>query len=893
MCVVRRSEEHYKVMYQIKGRRRSRLLLDKPPKSQEPLQRPVPNHKSHRRKGAIANTRNRSSGTSVSSLTMVALPPEHMDNTTQTDVSFQWPAITPVLPCLMGEYWANEFKCVFDDGDDYLEVSHHEVDRPDELEYEEVTLYKSSQQEKLGLTVCYRTDDEDNMGIYVGEVNPNSTAAKNGRIREGDRILQINGVDIGSREEAVAILSREDSGNFSLLLARPDIEEDQLGDGVTRQNFILHHCHSRTQRGESNDAEKDDDEEGNAAEAPVLLPPLLHLASLLSNSQDLDSGLGRTDESSEHDLLGGFSSACNTDATNTPGSTPKFCLGHSPRLSPLPSPGVGPSPKITPSPGHVQGETPPPFSHLQVTSDTLTALDVTEGGATQNHAHHKLQLHSSPMNMMATMSSLTEDECQWYQELLKIRYHCKRQPRNVHGEEEQEEVTNEEVPSPSVADMNCNVNMTECEMALIEEELRHLEFKCRNCLRAQKMQQLRLRYMKALMMEEETDEADFSHTDLHDSDGVNNDDTHRHELSAINELPERSTDGKDSTSAYGSCESCHGTPLVSTVRIPPLRDEEALTAPPSHWERCQSKLGSGSWDSDVINTLPSKFRTLSNELGSPSRRAMAEGGHGSRTGITLTMPCGGSAESSPFLAQRRQRAKALEPYHSCIVLPSDGLLEPLDWELVEDRRAGIGSSERAISVSNVPCGPEGRLAPSCLVLAQPLTLAHSSPTATGQHLEWKVKIRSDRTRYMAKRPVRDRLLKARAMQIREERGCTTTDDDAAASEMKQGRYWSKEERKQHLLRAREYRQRREFMMQSRVDYLKGDRDAVSSADGTIEFPVPVHNDNVVPLSQKKMSRKRNCRILNNWNTIQELLAHGSCSYDGKKIFNPLLSFTNV
>lgn len=31
-------------------------------------------------------------------------------------------------------------------------------------------LYKSSQQEKLGLTVCYRTDDEEDLGIYVGEV---------------------------------------------------------------------------------------------------------------------------------------------------------------------------------------------------------------------------------------------------------------------------------------------------------------------------------------------------------------------------------------------------------------------------------------------------------------------------------------------------------------------------------------------------------------------------------------------------------------------------------------------------------------------------------------------------------------------------------------------------
>lgn len=85
-------------------------------------------------------------------------------------------------------------------------------------------------------------------------MNPNSIAAKDGRIREGDRILQvtkakkktsvimltdlykfintctkcvsvqINGMDVQNREEAVAILTREDSTNISLLLARPDIE---------------------------------------------------------------------------------------------------------------------------------------------------------------------------------------------------------------------------------------------------------------------------------------------------------------------------------------------------------------------------------------------------------------------------------------------------------------------------------------------------------------------------------------------------------------------------------------------------------------------------------------------------------------------------------------------
>ncbi|XP_037101645.1 PDZ domain-containing protein 4-like [Syngnathus acus] len=922
MCVVKRPEERYKVMYQqkgcgdslrpmdrhgnekVKGRRRCHLPPDRPLKSQELLQRPGPNNKSHRRRGRTFRTINNPTSTNGSSFTMVAL----LDNATQTDVSFPWPTTTPVLPHAVGEY---DFECVFDDSDDYLEACHHDVDRPNELEYEEVELYKSHQEEKLGLTVCYKADDEDQLGIYVGEVNPNSIAAKNGRIREGDRILQINGVDIGSREEAVAILSSEDGAIFSLLLARPEMEVSREPRATTTHApthdtaLLIKMINGLGTERESDDGEEDDDEEGNGG-AP--LPPLLHLTPLLSDSQDLDSGLGRTDdstrydESSEHDLLGGPSSACNTDAANTPASARKFCLGRSP--SPRPSP------KSTPSPGHARGETSPPFPHLrdlQLNSDSLTAPD---GNGTLStiellqlcgnawgsllfgsqettklckHLNSQLQAHKSPVNRM--MAGLTEDECQRYQELLEIRYHCQRQSSNRQEEEEEKKDDTEKVWS-SLMDVNSNMTMGEREMALIEEELRHLAFKWRNILRAQKMQQLRERYLQAWMMEEET----AGPPD--DNNSIQGDDSHHHELSAINEQPERSNDAKDSTSAYGSGESCRGTPLVSAVLIPPPREDEA---PMSQWERRHSNLGCGDWDGDVVNTLPSEFRFPSRDLGSPSRRSMAEGGHAPRTGMTTsttTRPRGGSAESSPFLAQRRQsRSKALERYHSCMALPSDGLTEPLDGEPSEDRGAGNGSGGPAgpRSVISAPCGLEDRHAASRLRLALP-ALAHLSLSATGQRTEWKVKIRSDGTRYVAKRPVRDR----RAVQIREERGGTTTDDDAAASEMKQGRYWSKEERKQQLPRAREYRRRREFMLQSRLDYLKsGDsRDAAaSSASGTAELPV--RRDNMVPLSQKRMSRKRNRRILRNWNTIQELLAQGSRSPDSKKIFNPLLSFTTV
>lgn len=134
----------------------------------------------------------------------------------------------------------------------------------------------------------------------------------------------------------------------------------------------------------------------------------------------------------------------------------------------------------------------------------------------QHYLHH----HHQP-SLVMMMPGLTEEECQRYQELLEIKCQYERHSENQRreaakndnkteetGQEESNEPEKgreEEAPfDSSVVDVNCNATVSEHEMALIEEELRHLEFKCRNILRAQKMQQLRERCLKAWMMEEET-----------------------------------------------------------------------------------------------------------------------------------------------------------------------------------------------------------------------------------------------------------------------------------------------------------------------------------------------------------------------------------------------------
>ena len=130
-------------------------------------------------------------------------------------------------------------------------------------------------------------------------------------------------------------------------------------------------------------------------------------------------------------------------------------------------------------------------------------------------------------------------------------------------------------------------------------------------------------------------------------------------------------------------------------------------------------------------------------------------------------------------------------------------------------------------------------------------------------------------------------IRQRAQKVKEETLLLTTDDETI-SELKIGKFWTKQERKRQFLVAREHKQRRHMMQRSRALYR--DMQSRGQIAGSGSSGNEGQENLLTALSKKEIKIKKE-KILDNFWTIQELLAHGGRLSDGT--LHPLLSVTTV
>ncbi|CAG9759276.1 unnamed protein product [Ceutorhynchus assimilis] len=152
-------------------------------------------------------------------------------------------------------------------------------------------------------------------------------------------------------------------------------------------------------------------------------------------------------------------------------------------------------------------------------------------------------------------------------------------------------------------------------------------------------------------------------------------------------------------------------------------------------------------------------------------------------------------------------------------------------------------------------------------------------------MEWKVKRRPDGTRYIARRPVRNKILKNREIKISEERAGLTTEDDTI-SELKIGRYWTKEERKKHLEKSRERKQRQEILTASRnIDDIAEEH--IKSASRKVANNI----DNTA--KKHRTTKSRTHKDKDGHDVVQEVIVHGQKAGQANGKLVGLLSVTTV
>ncbi|XP_063612430.1 slo-interacting protein 1-like [Penaeus indicus] len=262
---------------------------------------------------------------------------------------------------------------------------------------------------------------------------------------------------------------------------------------------------------------------------------------------------------------------------------------------------------------------------------------------------------------------------------------------------------------------------------------------------------------------------------------------------------------RDSSSAYNtgdSTGSTHRPPPTLELSLgqdPALRQSTLTLCPPTHDQSLQVSLESDTYSAISCDSCRRCMRLPPLQHSLPQKTTNGRGLEPDHTHPNT--PQHGHSQSSSQKAESESNRNYVTFLPAQTMYTNAANLQQTIWLQQQLFRQALHRGSTAPSTPTA--SHRGGLPPR----APPRT-----PQDEPVKMEWKVKRRPDGTRYITQRPVRSKLLKERALKINEERAGLTTDDDAM-SELKLGRYWSREERKRHLEKERERRRRHEMRRQ--------------------------------------------------------------------------------
>nr|XP_033341888.1 PDZ domain-containing protein 4-like [Megalopta genalis] len=659
-----------------------------------------------------------------------------------------------------------------------------------DIDFEEVTLRKTGSAEKLGLTVCYSSgsgSEDADTEVYISEIVPESLAARDGRLREGDQILRVNGKDVANKEQTENLFA-ETKNAVTILVSRCLFQDDEFDD-------------RRTYRQES----------------PSLSPDS-HLPSYQNSliEQLIRQQQQQTDE--------------RTKETEENSSTLK---------APPPIPSHTPQQQQQQQQQHHQQQQQQQLQASSVFS-TTTSSSTCSSQTSQKSGRNA----SSPAH-------LSEDRKQWMQETMKD---CAKKMEGmcVRGQQ------------------SAPVKLTEAYSSHVWSETEHIY---ETIPESDSEPIYSSPYEHQHWTQNNHGTATTSTTTATTTTQQNQgNQTRWHSSSKSNSSGEE----KDSSSAYNTGESCNSNPLTlelhqaerdhhrsTLVLCPP----KTPTAVQQQQQQQQFQQQQQQQQQRLGCTCPASSNKQTIGKSQPSRRGSSSAHHHKDRAdpAVATLPADtmytnmANLQQTMLLQQqlfkqalnRRNITTAASPRETTATAKkskSHGNFQAPNLT----RYQFVGSQQVCTSTSWVPPEDKG---------------------SNDVQMEWKVKRRADGSRYIARRPVRNRILRNRAIKISEERAGHSTEDDTM-SEIKVGRYWTKEERKRQLERARERKQRQQELMlqqqQQQQLQLQQTNELLNSEHPDEKTKKPL---NILELSHKKMARKKN--TLDDFTTVQEMLVHGN------------------